>query len=160
VTNPFGEGGFDVNALLQQAQAMQEQLVSAQQRMEEQRFEGTSGPVTVTVTGAGELTDVAIRPGSHDAGDEDSLADLGDYVVAAYRVARGEAEAAQAAANPLAGLSDALGGALGGGEGGLDLGALLGGGAEDAPRRQAGFGLPAAPEDDDDPESDGGPRGV
>ena len=159
MTNPFGEGGFDVNALLQQAQAMQEQLVSAQQRMEEQRFEGTAGPVTVTVTGAGELTAVAIRPGSHDAGDADSLADLGDYVVAAYRVARGEVEAAQAAANPLAGLSDALGGALGG-EGGLDLGALLGGGAEDAPRRQAGFGLPPAPEDDDDPESDGGPRGV
>ena len=31
--NPFGEGGFDMNALLQQAQQMQEQMVSAQQEL-------------------------------------------------------------------------------------------------------------------------------
>ncbi len=33
--NPFGEGGFDMNALLQQAQQMQEQMVSAQQELAE-----------------------------------------------------------------------------------------------------------------------------
>ena len=33
-TNPFGgAGGFDMNALLQQAQAMQEQMVAAQQEL-------------------------------------------------------------------------------------------------------------------------------
>ena len=42
--NPFealGAGGFDMNALLQQAQQMQEQLAAAQQRLHETEVEGT-----------------------------------------------------------------------------------------------------------------------
>ena len=156
MTNPFGEGGFDMNNLLQQAQAMQEQLMSAQQQLEHERVEGTVGSVTVTVTGTGELTGVQIDAGYHDAQDEESLADLGDMIVAAYRVARSEAESiAQQAMNPLAGLGDALGGG--------DLGALFGGDAgpgADAPRA-AGFGLPARDQDDQrDEQEPGGSQGV
>ena len=42
--NPFealGAGGFDMNALLQQAQQMQEQLAAAQQRLHDTVVEGT-----------------------------------------------------------------------------------------------------------------------
>ena len=41
--NPFealGAGGFDMNALLQQAQQMQEQLAQAQQRLARHRGRG------------------------------------------------------------------------------------------------------------------------
>jgi len=154
MTNPFGEdGGFDMNSLLQQAQAMQEQLVSAQQQLEHERVEGTAGPVTVTVTGTGELAGVAIAPGPHVADDAESLADLGDRVVAAYRVARAQAESiAQQAMNPLAGLGDALGGG--------DLGALFGGGGGDSEApRAAGFGIPAAGDGSSDGSIDGSSDG-
>ena len=59
--NPFealggGEpGGFDLQGLLDQAQKMQEQLESAQERLTEARIEGTvgGGAVTVTLNGIG-----------------------------------------------------------------------------------------------------------
>ena len=59
--NPFGEG-FDLNALLQQAQAMQEQLMAAQAELAEATVEGTAGGglVTVTVSGTGELLGVQV----------------------------------------------------------------------------------------------------
>jgi DNA-binding YbaB/EbfC family protein len=119
--NPFGEG-FDMNALLQQAQAMQEQLVSAQAELEKTTAEGTAGGlVTVTVTGTGELSKVAVKTGSFDPDDADSLADLGDLVVAAYRDAKAHADAL--AAQMLGPLAGGGMGALGGapGEGGPEL---------------------------------------
>ena len=117
--NPFealGAGGFDMNALLQQAQQMQEQLQEAQQRLHDSEVEGTVGSVTVKVNGVGELTAVDVRPGSFDADDAESLSDLGDMVVAAYRDAKAKADAmASEALGPLAG---GLGGGLGGAPGG------------------------------------------
>ncbi|MDP3966828.1 MAG: YbaB/EbfC family nucleoid-associated protein [Nocardioides sp.] len=131
-STPFGgDGGFDMNSLLQQAQAMQEQLLSAQNQLEQQTVEGSSGPVTVTLTGTGELTGVRIDAASVDAQDAEALTDLGDFVVAAYRVAKSAADAAaRETMNPLSGLGDALGG------GGLDdaLGGLLGGGPAEGAR--------------------------
>ena len=104
----FGAGGFDMNALLQQAQQMQEQLAAAQERLHDAEVEGTVGSVSVKVNGVGELTTVTIAPGSFDAGDAESLADLGDMVVAAYRDAKAKADSmATEALGPLAG---ALGG--------------------------------------------------
>ena len=126
--NPFesmGAGGFDMNALLQQAQQMQEQLTAAQERLAETTVDGTvaGGAVTVTVNGVGELVGVAIKPGGFDGSDADDLADLGDLVVAAYRDAKSQADAmASDALGPLAG-------GLGGG------GGLPG----DAPPSQLGF---------------------
>jgi DNA-binding YbaB/EbfC family protein len=115
--NPFGEG-FDMSALLEQAQAMQEQLMSAQAELAEASVDGTvgGGLVTVTVSGTGELTRVQVRTGSFDPDDADSLADLGDLVVAAYRDAKAHADAL--AAEKLGPMAGGLGGGMGGGPGG------------------------------------------
>ena len=105
-TNPFGGGGFDMNALLQQAQQMQEQLAGAQARLTETIVDGTvaGGAVTVKVNGVGELVGVDIKPGGFDGGDLDDLSDLGDMIVAAYRDAKSQADAlASEALGPLAG---------------------------------------------------------
>ncbi|HEY0888949.1 MAG TPA: YbaB/EbfC family nucleoid-associated protein [Nocardioides sp.] len=114
--NPFDAlsgGGLDLNALLQQAQAMQEQMVSAQQQLAETTVDGTvaGGAVTVTVNGVGELQGVDIKAGEFDGTDPDNLADLGDLIVAAYRDAKAQADAL--AAQSLGPLAGGLGGGLG-----------------------------------------------
>ena len=108
--NPFdslgGEGGFDMSALLQQAQQMQEQLQSAQERLTETTVDGTvaGGAVTVSVNGVGDLLAVVIKADGFDGSDADDLSDLGDMIVAAYRDAKTQADAlAGAALGPLAG---------------------------------------------------------
>ena len=109
--NPFG--GLDLNALLGQAQQMQEQLASAQARLAETTVDGTvaGGAVTVTVNGIGELQGVDIKAGEFDGGDADSLADLSDLIVAAYRDARARSDAIAAEAfGPLTGGLGGLGG--------------------------------------------------
>lgn len=96
--NPFdalgGQGGFDINALMQQAQQMQASLQNAQAQLAEQTVDGTvaGGAVTVKVSGTGELTGVEIKPEALEGTDAQSLADLGDLVVAAYRDGRAKAE--------------------------------------------------------------------
>jgi nucleoid-associated protein EbfC len=113
--NPFGgEGGFDMNALLQQAQQMQEQLMSAQADLAQSEVEGTvaGGAVTVRVNGTGDLLGVAIRTGGFDSNDADDLADLGDMIVAAWRDAKARADAL--ASEKLGPLTGGLGGDAGG----------------------------------------------
>jgi len=119
--NPFGGAGFDMNALLQQAQQMQEQMMSAQSELAEATVDGTvaDGLVTVTVNGTGELVGVKIRQNSFDPADTDDLEDL---IVAAYRDAKAKAEAL--AAEKLGPLAGGLGGlGLGGDAGDVDPGA-------------------------------------
>ncbi len=53
-----GLGGFDLGAMLEQAQAMQAQLMSAQAQLAEQTVDGSAGGVQVTVSGTGELVGV------------------------------------------------------------------------------------------------------
>ena len=107
--SPFdalGGGGFDMNALLQQAQQMQEQLASAQARLADTVVDGTvaGGAVTVQVNGVGELVGVEIKAGGFDGASPDDLSDLGDMIVAAYRDAKAQADAlAGEALGPLAG---------------------------------------------------------
>ena len=99
-------GGFDMSALLQQAQQMQEQLQAAQEQLGQATVEGTvaGGAVTVTVNGTGELIRVAVKSGQFDGADADDLSDLGDMVVAAYRDAKSQADAmAGELLGPLAG---------------------------------------------------------
>ena len=127
-SNPFaglgGEGGFDLNAMLEQAQQMQSQLVAAQEELAQAKVEGSAGGVIVTLTGTGELTDVTVAAGSFDGSDADSLTDLGDLVVAAYRDAKAKVdELANQALGPLAG------GGFGGSGGG------------DTPQLPGGFGV-------------------
>ncbi len=107
-SNPFG--GLDLNALMQQAQAMQNQVVAAQQELAERTVDGTvaDGLVTVTVNGTGELLQVKIRANSFDPADTEDLEDL---IVAAYRDARARSD--QMAADRFAPLTGGLG-ALGG----------------------------------------------
>jgi nucleoid-associated protein EbfC len=108
--NPFGEGGFDMNALLQQAQQMQAQMMSAQQELADATVDGTVGDglVTVTVNGTGELLGVRIRRDSFDPADTEDLEDL---IVAAYRDGKAKAEAL--AAEKLGPLAGGLGGLTG-----------------------------------------------
>ena len=117
--NPFDAlgGGFDLNALLQQAQQMQQQLEDAQAALAKQTVEGTvaGGAVAVTANGVGELVGVTIRAGEFDGTDPDDLSDLSDLIVAAYRDARAKSEAL--AGDSLGPLTDGLGG--GGAGGGL-----------------------------------------
>ena len=118
--NPMG--GFDLGAMLEQAQAMQAQLMDAQAELAARTVEGSAGGVQVTVSGTGELVGVRVAPGAFDSNDEESLSDLGDLVVAAFRDAKAKADALAAQAlGPLAG---GLGGGLGGD---LGLGGLAGG---------------------------------
>jgi hypothetical protein len=118
-------GGFDMGALLHQAQQMQQQMVAAQEELAAAEVEGTIGDglVTVTVNGAGELRGVKIRRGSFDPDDTE---DLEDMIVAAYRDARGRADALAAETfGPLASGLGPLGGDLGGSGGpggGLPMG--------------------------------------
>jgi nucleoid-associated protein EbfC len=93
----------DMSGLLAQAQAMQEQLINAQQELAEMQIEGSAGGdlVTATVTGSGELVGLVIKPEAVDPDDTETLADL---VVAAVRDATNKAQAVAASKlGPLAG---------------------------------------------------------
>ena len=91
--------GMDMNALLAQAQQMQEQMLAARDSLAHQEFEAASGGdlVKVKVNGLGDLVDVTIAPEAWDPEDTDSL---GALIVAAYRTARESAEQAASAAAP------------------------------------------------------------
>jgi len=102
------EGG-DMSGFLAQAQAMQQQLLTAQQELAETEITGTSGGdlVTATITGAGELIGLQIKPEVVDPEDTETLADL---VLAAVRDASGKSQALAAAKlGPLAGGMGGLG---------------------------------------------------
>lgn len=121
--NPFdalGGGGFDMNALLQQAQQLQQQLHDAQALLGATTVDGqvAGGAVVVTVSGVGDLKGVTIRPGTVNGDDESDLTDLGDLIVAAYRDAKAKADA----------LAAETMGPLAGGLGGGDAAPGIGGG--------------------------------
>ena len=109
--NPFGEGGFDMNALLQQAQQMQQQMMEAQEELAGATVTGTVGDglVSVTVSGTGDLVGLSIKKGTFDP---DETEDLEDLIVAAYRDAKQHAD--DLAAQKLGPLAGGLGGAPGG----------------------------------------------
>jgi DNA-binding YbaB/EbfC family protein len=109
-------GGLpDMQQILEQAQKMQQQLLSAQEELADAEVTGTAGGglVVATVSGAGELKALTIDPKVVDPEDTETLADL---VVAAVRDASGNAQKLAAEKmGPLAG------GLEGGGFGGLGL---------------------------------------
>lgn len=92
----FGEG-FDMNALMEQAQKLQEDMAKAQEEMRNSSFSSSAGGdlVSVTVNGQGYLQGVEIKPEA--AEDIETLQDL---IVAAYRSAREEADEALTASLP------------------------------------------------------------
>lgn len=112
-----GGGQPNMQQIMEQAQQMQQQLMTAQQELAETEVTGSAGGglVTAVVTGSGELQNVSIDPKAVDPEDTETLSDL---VVAAVRDANRAAQEVQAEKmGPVTG-------ALGGGEGGSDLGGL------------------------------------
>jgi hypothetical protein len=79
-----GGGQPDLQAILQQAQQMQQALAAAQEQLADEEVTGSAGGglVTATMTGSGELTAVTIAPAAVDPDDLETLQDL---VVAAVR---------------------------------------------------------------------------
>jgi DNA-binding YbaB/EbfC family protein len=93
----------DMSGLLAQAQAMQEQFLNAQQELAEMQVDGSAGGdlVIATVTGAGELVGLEIKPEAVNPSDTETLADL---ILAAVRNATNKAQAVAASKlGPLAG---------------------------------------------------------
>ena len=102
-------GMKDLNALMQQAQAMQQKLQDAQAKMAETTASGTSGGglVTVALKGAGEITGVTLDDSLLVAGEGEILADL---IVAAHADAKRKLDEANGAlmreaAGPMAGMN-------------------------------------------------------
>jgi DNA-binding YbaB/EbfC family protein len=96
--------------LMKQAQKMQRDLMAAQEELAAATVEGSAGGglVRATMTGAGELTALAIDPSAVDPEDLETLQDL---LVAAVRDAKRAADELTAATmGPLTG---GMGGALG-----------------------------------------------
>ena len=81
----FG-GGMNMQALMKQAQQMQEQLKKAQDELKESEFIGSAGGgmVNVTVSGAKEVLAVSIKP---EAVDPDDIEMLEDLITAAVNAA-------------------------------------------------------------------------
>ncbi|ROO90844.1 hypothetical protein EDD29_8585 [Actinocorallia herbida] len=100
------EPGFDMQRLLEQAQAVQQQLFAAQQELADAEVEGTSGGglVKATMNGQGEITALVIDPKAIDGGDPAETAEtVADLVIAAIRdAARAAAELQQNTMGPLA----------------------------------------------------------
>ena len=78
------QGGFDLGGLLEQAQAMQQQMAEAQEEQANTVVEGTAGGgmVSIEMTGAGEFRSVSIKPEALEDADVEMLEDL---VLAALR---------------------------------------------------------------------------
>ena len=95
----FDPGSIDLQGLLSQAQAMQDQLERAQAALAERTVTGTAGGdlVEATLTGTGELVGLVIKPEACDPADTETLADL---IVAAVRDANHQAMALAQATMP------------------------------------------------------------
>ncbi|MDP9070462.1 MAG: YbaB/EbfC family nucleoid-associated protein [Actinomycetota bacterium] len=78
MSEPQASEQFDMGALLEQAQAVQQQLLEAQAAAAEQVAEAQSGggAVKIRITGGMEFKSVSIDPQAVDPGDVSMLEDL------------------------------------------------------------------------------------
>ena len=88
----MAKGGFDMNALMRQAQQMQEQMVRVQEELGNETVEASAGGglVTVKAKGSGEITEIHIDPKAIDPDDPELLEDM---VIAAVNEALRSAQA-------------------------------------------------------------------
>ena len=102
-----GPGGFDVNALMKQAQQMQKQMLEAQEELKNEVVEASAGGGMVKVKMGGDLTlrEITIDPEAIDPEEPELLADM---VQAA--VNEGLRAAQDLAGSKMGGLSGGLGG--------------------------------------------------
>ena len=105
-------GGMNMQAMMKQAQKMQENMLKAQEEIAVMETTGTAGGgmVTAVVTGTSTLKSIEIKPDVVDPDDIDMLQDL---VVAAVN------EALKAATEKSQSQMSAITGGIGGGLGGL-----------------------------------------
>jgi nucleoid-associated protein EbfC len=105
-----GPGGFDVNALMKQAQQMQDQMLQAQEQLKDETVEASAGGGMVKVTMGGDLTlrSISIDPEAIDPEEAELLAEM---VQAA--VNEGLRAAQELASSKMGGITGGLGGGLG-----------------------------------------------
>lgn len=110
-----GPGGFDINALMKQAQQMQAEMLEAQEKLKDEVVEASAGGGMVKVKMGGDLTlrEIVIDPEAIDPEEAELLQEM---VQAA--VNEGLRAAQELASSKMGG----IGGDLGGGLGGLGLG--------------------------------------
>ena len=86
-----GFGGNNMQALMKQAQKMQEDALKAKEDVANSQHEGqaSGGMVKVVVNGDGKLTNLSINPAVVDPDDVEMLEDL---IMAAYNAASDKAE--------------------------------------------------------------------
>jgi len=98
--------GLDMNALMKQAQQMQEQMARAQAELASETVEASAGGgmVTVKATGGGEIVGITIDPKAIDPDDPELLEDM---VLAAVNEALRSAQSL--AQSKLGGLTGGLG---------------------------------------------------
>jgi nucleoid-associated protein EbfC len=73
-----GGPGFDVNALMKQAQQMQQQMLEAQEQLKDEVVEASAGGGMVKVKMAGDMTlrEIVIDPEAVDPEEVEMLADM------------------------------------------------------------------------------------
>jgi DNA-binding YbaB/EbfC family protein len=100
-------GGFDVNALMKQAQQMQTEMLQAQEKLKDEVVESSAGGGMVKVKMGGDLTlrEIVIDPEAIDPEDAEMLAEM---VQAA--VNEGLRAAQQLAESKMGGITGGLGG--------------------------------------------------
>jgi DNA-binding YbaB/EbfC family protein len=104
-----GPGGFDVNALMKQAQQMQDQMLETQEKLKDEVVEASAGGGMVKVKMGGDLTlrEIAIDPEAIDPEEAEMLAEM---VQAA--VNEGLRAAQELASSKMGGITGGLGGGL------------------------------------------------
>jgi DNA-binding YbaB/EbfC family protein len=105
-----GPGGFDMNALMKQAQQMQTEMLQAQEKLKDEVVEASAGGGMVKVKMGGDLTlrEIVIDPEAIDPEEAEMLTDM---VQAA--VNEGLRAAQELAASKMGGIGGGLGGGLG-----------------------------------------------
>ena len=86
-----GFGGGNMQAMMRQAQKMQQDALKAKEELDNSVYEGSAsgGLVKVELTGAFEMQSIKIDPSVVDSDDVEMLEDL---IVAAYNDAKNKAE--------------------------------------------------------------------
>jgi len=102
-----GPGGFDVNALMKQAQQMQQQMLEAQEQLKDETVEASAGGGMVKVKMAGDMTlrEIVIDP---EAVDPEEIEMLADMVQAAVNEALRAAQ--DLAGSKMGGITGGMGG--------------------------------------------------
>lgn len=105
-----GPGGFDVNALMKQAQQMEAQMLAAQEQLKDETVEASAGGGMVKVTIGGDLTlrEITINPEAIDPEEAEMLEEMVKAAVDA-----GLRAAQDLASSKMGGITGGMGGGLG-----------------------------------------------